>query len=237
MGTTTRAMSAQAEAKSKSQERIQVPVMDDRAASAVRFDELAHMGHPMGHPMEMGHPMDYGMHHGHHAGVGYNYGFMPGPAPPPVWQNQYMEMNGFKGPMPNWQPASASSHFPAGYGSDGYVSRYNREGVGKGAAISVARRDYHFMADMDPVLLQARTGLACDLRVQGALRIWPQLNADQLSPKSCLLTLDRPPGPQACLGLQACLGPQALLGWQEANCSNELNHVISSFHDSTNVSI
>merc|ERR1712086_146338 len=114
MGTTTRAMSAQAEAKSKSQERIQVPVMDDRAASAVRFDELAHMGHPMGHPMEMGHPMDYGMHPGHHAGVGYDYGFMPGPAPPPVWQNQYMEMNGFKGPMPNWQPASASSHFPAG---------------------------------------------------------------------------------------------------------------------------
>merc|ERR1712153_197702 len=102
MGTTTRAMSAQAEAKSKSQERIQVPVMDDRAASAVRFDELAHMGHPMGHPMEMGHPMDYGMHPGHHAGVGYDYGYMPGPAPPPVWQNQYMEMNGFKGPMPNW---------------------------------------------------------------------------------------------------------------------------------------
>merc|ERR1711865_1254566 len=108
-------MSAEA-SKTQSQERIQVPVMDERASSAARFDELAHMGYPMdyhAHAMHPGHPVD----------VGYDYGFMP---------------------------ASASSHFPAGYGSDGYVSRYNREGVGKGAAISIARRDYHFMADMDP---------------------------------------------------------------------------------------
>ena len=81
--------------------------MDDRAASAVRFDELANMGYPMGHPMDhsyghpMGHPMD---HPGYPAQMGYDYGFMPGTAPPPVWQNQYMEMNGFKGPMSNWQP-------------------------------------------------------------------------------------------------------------------------------------
>merc|ERR1712166_1148250 len=109
------------------------------------------------HPYGFGHPgMGYGYGHpgmGYGHGMqmnGYGQGFCHGPAPAPAWQNRYMETNGFSSPMPNWQPESASSHFPSGYGSDGYPSRYNREGQGKGMAMSVARRDYHFVGDSDP---------------------------------------------------------------------------------------
>merc|ERR1712070_832553 len=96
----------------QSHERIKVPVMEERASSANRVSELAHpplfgYDHPMGHGyVHPGQPLEHGI------AYGYNHGY-PQAAPPPTWQNRYMEANGFKGPMPNWEPASASSHFPA----------------------------------------------------------------------------------------------------------------------------